>query len=480
MRALLLTVGSQGDVQPFVALASRLRDAGHDVVLAAPAIYQAVYQDTYQAVRQDTYQAVRQNARQGGYQDPAVPFVPLDLDMTAVGQAVHGKHGLRHVLAFTKAMGQRAGAILPQLTELAREGADVVVHHPVLPLGQHLAEKLGVPAVVAPPLPALVPTREFLSPAWPAGHTWPSNRTLLNRTLLYRTVLNRPSYRAARYLTGAWCRADIDRWRTEGLALPAPKRRGRHDPLGADNVTILHSFSAHVVPRPSDWPGNAHVTGYWCQASSQEWTPPRRLAEFLADGEPPVYIGFGSMPVADPAGLADAIVTATQLTRTRVVLFSLDPRIRRHLSTHKNIMVIRQVPHDWLFPRMAAIVHHGGAGTTAAAIQAGKPQIIWPFGIDQHFWAGRMASLGVAVPAGPVRTLTGVTLARAIDRATNDQLISDLAIELAHRVQAEDGTGKAVAHLESLTNGSLTSGSLTSGSLTSGSLASGGRTAVPA
>jgi sterol 3beta-glucosyltransferase len=415
MRALLLTVGSQGDVQPYVALASRLRAAGHDVVLAAPAVYQGLAQQLDGT------------------------FVPLDLDMTEVGRAVHGKHGVRHMLAFTKAMGRQAEKILPQLTGLAREGADVIVHHPVLPLGQHLAEMLQVPAVVASPLPALVPTREFLSPAWPTT------------SLKLPKQLNRPSYRAARYLTGAWCRKDVDRWRAEDLDVDNSKKRKRHDPLAGPDVTVLHSFSAHVVPRPHDWPQTAHITGYWFMPQAADWTPPRRLAEFLDGGEPPVYIGFGSMPVADPARLADAIVTAAKETGTRAILYSLDPSIRRQLSQHKEIAVIRQAPHHWLFPRMSAVVHHGGAGTTGAAVRAGTPQVIWPFGIDQHFWARRMTDLGVAVPAQPVLALTGKTLASAIGQATSDATLRDRATRLAGRVRAEDGTGAALACLEQLT-----------------------------
>jgi sterol 3beta-glucosyltransferase len=409
MRALLLTVGSQGDVQPFVALASRLRSAGHEAVLAAPAVYQGL------AIASD------------------VPFVPLGLDMNEVGQAVAGRHGLRHVLAFTRAMGQRARDVLPAVTALARDGADIVVHHPVLPIGQHLAELLGVPAVVAPPMPILVPTREFLSPAWPYNCRLPK-------------AVNRSSYRPARYLSGAWCRRDIDRWRRDTLALePSP---GRHDPLGP-RTHVLHSFSAHVLPRPADWPSTAHITGYWFGKPAQDWTPPRRLAEFLDRPEPPVYIGFGSMPVDDQVKVAAAVTMAVRQTGLRAVVYSLSPELRR-LLPQDQVLVIRQVPHDWLFPRMAAIVHHGGAGTTGSAVAAGRPQVIWPFGIDQHFWAARMASLGVAVPALPVRALNGRTLARALDQATNDQLISDLAVELGHRVQAEDGTGAAIAHLESL------------------------------
>jgi sterol 3beta-glucosyltransferase len=114
------------------------------------------------------------------------------------------------------------------------------------------------------------------------------------------------------------------------------------------------------------------------------------------------------------------------------------------------------VPHDWLFAQTAAVVHHGGAGTTAAAIAAGRPQAIWPFGVDQHFWAARMTGLGVAVPTGPVRTLTGTRLARAVDQATRDRSVSELACALAARVGTEDGTGQAIAHLERLGRGGST------------------------
>jgi sterol 3beta-glucosyltransferase len=417
MRVLLVTVGSQGDVRPFVALASRLRSEGHDPVLAAPAIYHGL-------------------ATAGD-----VAFVPLDLDMTEVGRAVAGRHGLRHLFAFAKAMGQRAGKVLPGAagSATAHGPVDIVVHHPVLPIGQHLAEMLGVPAVVASLSPALVPTREFPSPVWPCAIRLPA-------------VLNRPSYRAARYLTGFWCRRQIDGWRRDTLGLG--RSAGRHDPLNDPLVNVLHSFSQHVVPQPTDWPATAHITGYWFTGKEPTWTPPRRLASFLDAGDPPVYLGFGSMPIDSPAALAEAVTVAAQQTGARFIVGSLNPELTRRLAGDgKRILLVRQVPHDWLFPQTAAVMHHGGAGTTGAAIAAGRPQAIWPFGIDQHFWAGRMTSLGVAVPAWPVRTLTGARLARAVAQATGDRRISDLAQDLAARVRAEDGTGQAVAHLERLACG---------------------------
>ncbi|MGH3255529.1 MAG: glycosyltransferase [Streptosporangiaceae bacterium] len=320
--------------------------------------------------------------------------------------------------------------------QAARLGADVVVHHPVLPLGQHCAELLGVPAVVAQPLPALQPTRQFASAAWPGPVPGP---------------LNGPSYRAVRVLAGAWCRRDIDRWRRDVLALPA--RPGRHDPLrssGGAPVTVLQAYSPLVVPRPADWPATAHVTGYWTLPPAPDWAPPRRLAEFLDAAEPVVYLGFGSMPGPDPGRLADAIMAAARQAAVRVVVSSVSPDLRRLLPAGR-FLVIRHAPHHWLFPRVQAIVHHGGAGTTGAAVAAGRPQVIWPFGVDQPFWARRMAGLGVAPPARPVGALTGATLGAALGRVLGDEQMRARAAELGRRVRAEDGCGRAVDLLAGVT-----------------------------
>src|SRR6266568_2758823 len=348
MKALLLTVGSQGDVQPFLALALRLQAGGHEAVLVAPAAFSGL--------------ASAYN----------VPFVPLELDMSEVGGAVAGHYGLRHMVKFCQAMGRQAAAALPGLQAAAAGGADVVVHHPVLPLGQHLAELLGVPAVVAQPMPA--------------------------------------------------------------------------------PVTVLHAFSAHVVPRPADWPATAHVTGYWPLPAAPGWSPPRRLAEFLEADGPVVYVGFGSMPGLDPARLAVSVMTAAGKVGVRAVVASLDPALRRLLPSGR-FLVIRNAPHDWLFPRVQAVVHHGGAGTTGAAISAGRPQVIWPFGVDQPFWSRRMTHLGVAPPALPVRALTGRTLTAVLDRALSDPRTAQRAAALGSVVRAEDGTGRAVSCLEEVLAG---------------------------
>ena len=153
-------------------------------------------------------------------------------------------------------------------------------------------------------------------------------------------------------------------------------------------MPVLHAYSAHVVPRPADWPASAQVTGYWLLPSAPGWTPPRRLAEFLEAGEPVVYLGFGSMPGPDPEGLSAALRTAAGRHGFRAVVASPSPALRRLLPAGR-FLVIRQAPHDWLFPRVRAVVHHGGAGTTgAAATAAGRRS------------SGRSASTSTSGPAG--------------------------------------------------------------------------------
>ena len=416
MRVLLLGVGSQGDVRPLVALADRLRRDGHEVVLVAPPLFRPL-------------------AIAGG-----VPFTALDVDMMRVGEAMAGSHGARHFARLAKTLGGLVEAALPSAWAAAREwGPDVVVHHPVLPLGPHIAERLEVPAVIALPAPALVPTTQFASPIW-------------SNTARLPGVLNRASYQVARTQLGWWCRHGIDRWRTEaGMA----RRAGRHHPLRRPDGTptpVLHGHSEHVLPRPPDWPDTALVCGYWFLPTPANWSPPRKLAAFLHAGPPPVYLGFGSMTIEDPHRLG-ALITDT-LTRlgTRAIIASGYQGLRGLASTER-MLVIRHAPHDWLFPRTAAVVHHGGAGTTGAAAAAGVGQVICPVGTDQPFWAARMRHLGVAAQAPPLHAVTGPALQQALHHVLHDHDITERAAELGRRIRAEDGTGHAVKLLEQTVSG---------------------------
>jgi len=402
MKVLLLTVGSTGDVLPFVALAERLCREGHQPLLAAPRLFQGLA---------DSH---------------GVPFAPLDLDMLRVSDALEGVFGLRQFLRFARVLGGLAPDALESVVRAAEGEFEVVVHHPVLPLGHHLADWAGARSVAAVPTPVLQPTRAFGSPVWAARSPFP-----------------RASYAAARrVLLRPWAR-ELDHWRHHTLGLR--RRRGWRDPLvrpEGEPATVLHAFSPQVLPRPSDWPETAHLTGYW-QPPESHFTPGRRLREFLEAGDPPVYVGFGSMPLPDPQRVARIVVEAAAEVEGRVLLAGGYRGLRGVVSSDR-VHLVRHVPHDWLFPRCAAVVHHGGAGTTGTAAAAGVPQVLCPAGLDQPFWARRMRRLGVAPRAPWLRDLSVRSLVPALDAVLNDLELTYRAEALGRRLRAEDGTGEAL------------------------------------
>ena len=190
-----------------------------------------------------------------------------------------------------------------------------------------------------------------------------------------------------------------------------------------------------MVPRPADWPATVHVTGYWWPARPPGWQPPDLLVDFLGAGPPPVFIGFGSM-TPHHERLHDVVAAAVGRAGVRAVVQSgwagLAP-------AGDDILLVGDLPHDWLFPRTAAVVHHAGAGTTGAGLRAGVPAVPVPVLVDQPFWADRLHRLGVAPQPLPLHELTADTLSDALRSCLDRSTYRDRATELAHRIRAEDG-----------------------------------------
>jgi sterol 3beta-glucosyltransferase len=208
----------------------------------------------------------------------------------------------------------------------------------------------------------------------------------------------------------------------------------------------INGFSHHVLPRPSDWPDNSQVTGYWFFDQAQ-WRPSEGLAEFLAEGPKPVYIGFGSMVSASVKMFTQTVLDGVKKSGQRAVLATGWGGLDGDDGPHdKQIFVLRHAPHDRLFPLMAAAVHHGGAGTIAAAARAGVPSVVVPFFGDQPFWANCLTSQGVAPPFLDRKSLTADALASAI-RVTQQPSMIQKAEELGRAVRAEDGIGEALRYL---------------------------------
>jgi sterol 3beta-glucosyltransferase len=417
MKALVLTLGTRGDVQPFAALARGLARRGHQVVVAAPERFRSLTEGP-------------------GVEFSSVDDGPLRVleDPSAVGDVAGG--GLRAKAALMRSMPAMFGRLLDDCWQVASTGAgagaDVVVHNGQVIAGQHVAEKLGVPAVLGLPIPMYVPTRAF---PWPGQQFSPSLPGFLNRATF-------AGMKAPAVVFGR----TVDRWRA---SLGLPRRRGRHDPLRSPDgrqVMVLHGISPSVLPRPGDWPATAQMTGYWfldSPAGDASLAP--RVKELLAADPPPVYVGFGSMAGPDPAAATGVVLEALRLAGVRAVIGTGWGGLPETVS--QGHVFASELPHDVVFPRCSVIVHHGGAGTTAAAARAGRPQVICPFVADQPFWGRRMQHLGVAPAPIDQRRLTAESLAAAIRQALTPSM-ARTAEGIGERIRAEDGITTAVAALE--------------------------------
>jgi sterol 3beta-glucosyltransferase len=407
LRIAIHTLGTRGDVQPYLALALGLMDNGHVVQLAAPVQFQEM-------------------ASAHG-----VPFAPLPgeflalLDTPEGKAAVAGGKGYSAGFKLLKHVRPLMRGLLDAEWFAARSFApDMIVYHPKSIASPHMAEKLGKPCILASPLPGFTPTSAFPSPLLPFRSLGPLNR-----------ASHALATKGASLLFGKL----IKEWRATTLGV-SRRRASGIAPLGT-----LYAYSRHVVPVPPDWSDDVLVSGYWF-LDSKDWTPSHSLKAFLESGDPPVYIGFGSMPGIDPQHMASVMIDALTQCGKRGLLASGGGALKpERLPAH--IHLIEQAPHDALFPLVAATIHHGGAGTTAASARAGKPMAICPFLGDQPFWARRMSELGVAPQPLDRKQLTVEAVTAAI-RMMSESSMRARAEALGQRVRQEDGVGSAVRFIE--------------------------------
>jgi sterol 3beta-glucosyltransferase len=249
-------------------------------------------------------------------------------------------------------------------------------------------------------------------------------------------------------------KGQVNRWRRDVLGLPDESRLGPGRRMRREGLPVMYGFSRHVVPRPPDWGANVHLTGWWALDAPQDWAPPPALARFLADGPPPVYVGFGSMAPRDATALTRTVLDAVARAGERVVLlrgWSGLGELGGGEPLPEWAHVVDEVPHAWLFPRCAAIVHHGGAGTTGASLRSGVPSVLVPVFADQPFWGERVRALGVG-PAPIMRRALGADgLAAALRQALGDDAMRDRAARLGALLRDEDGVAAAVAVVDRMT-----------------------------
>ncbi|MGE0805204.1 MAG: glycosyltransferase [Burkholderiaceae bacterium] len=401
MKLLALTYGTEGDTRPLAMLCRALMTAGHEVMLLADG---------------DTL---------GSARDHGVPHAALS-----------GR--IRDELGVLVAGGQGIGATATGLARLAnaqtqswmRQAADaahgcdaLIVSGLAAFVGLSVGEALRIRIIGTGMIP-ISPTRAFASPFLPPGKV--------------PRLLNRASHRLVNSLVWRAFRKATNQARQRVLSLRPRRALWTGHPM-------LYGVSPSLLPQPADWPAHTRLCGQWL-APAASWSPPPDLQAFLAAGEAPIYFGFGSMVGFDAAAVLRAMMDAA--AGRRVLLYpgwaGVPP-----IALPDSFFVVGDTPHDWLFPRTAMVIHHGGSGTSHSACRAGVPSVVLPFAGDQPFWAHQLHRLGVAARALSAKGLDAAGLAWAIAFAGRADVRQNAGL-LAGSMAAEDGTAVAVAEIESI------------------------------
>jgi len=405
VRFAVVTYGTEGDTRPLAVLCRALMDSGHETRMLA-------------------------DIATLGFADAlGVPTAALAGDIrkammtgTALDGTVKRQDGFRNTASALASIANANTEAWMRQVAAASIGCDAIIVSGLAAfVGLSVAEALNIPAIGSGFIP-ITPTQEFASPFLRPGMVphW------LNRTS--HRFVNGVLWRAFRKSTNA-ARAIVC-----GLG---PRKN-----VWAEHA-MLYGISRYLVPSPRDWPRNAYVCGQWTPPST-DWLPPQSLSDFLGTGEPPIYVGFGSMAGFDRQRLLSELVAG--IAGRRALYYPGWGGVDGS-ELPNNFYVVGDTPHSWLFPKTSLVIHHGGAGTSHSAARAGVPSVVVPFAADQYFWADRLRQVGVAAVAVSGTAFNAGSLARSVEYAESAEVRSR-ASALGAKMSAENGLATSISVIE--------------------------------
>ncbi len=415
MHMTVIASGTRGDVQPILALSQGLRDAGHEVVIVAGSNFEVW-------IREHGFSYI-----------PTIDMEALMGSEKGLAWSESSHNPMKQLRVMRDLLDEYGEELVLPLVQAAAATDLLISGFTSEAFAHSISAKTGVPHINASLQPHL-PSRYgavLMNPVRPQSASlfngWMAE---LGERLIWNVSAN-----------------VTNNLRTRHLGLPPLEakefRRGR------ESIPHILGFSRHVVPPAPDWPAHTVVTGYWFLDEPHDYQPAPELSRFLEAGAPPVYIGFGSMSHRDPQATLTLIQSAVQQTGQRAVV-GMGWSKGQSINLPDNLFVLQSAPHHWLFPRMAAVVHHGGAGTTAAGLRAGRPTFIIPHMADQPYWGRRVHELGVGVKPVPRYKLTAQILAQKLDQLVRDPQIKTNADALGAKIRAEQGVQAAVQAIEGM------------------------------
>lgn len=437
MKITCLTIGSRGDVQPYIALCKGFLAQGHFPTIATHAEFEPWIRSHgigFFPVAGDPSEIMKLCVENDMFTVGFFREATSKVSPRICTQCCFLKPSTYNYIQFRGWIDH-----LLESSWAACQAADLLIESPSAMGGIHIAEALRIPYFRAFTMP-WTRTR-----AYPHAFAVPSRKMGGNYNTLTYVMFDAVFWQATA--------GQINRWRRNTLSLP-PTSLER---MQVNAVPFLYNFSPAVVAPPVDFNHWIRITGYWFLDEGSAYTPPPNLLAFMAraraDGKKLVYVGFGSIIVEDPAALTQTIVDAVRRADVRCIL---SKGWSERLSTGTvgqgcaaaeavtlpaDIHQIKSAPHDWLFSRVDAAAHHGGAGTTGASLRAGLPTVVKPFFGDQFFFGGRVEDLGVGRCIAKLNT---GTLGRALWEVTNDVRIIERARKLGEEIRREDGVKTAI------------------------------------
>ncbi|KAI1809774.1 hypothetical protein GGS20DRAFT_570470 [Poronia punctata] len=445
LNVVIQIVGSRGDVQPFISLGQVLKNTyGHRVRIATHATFQTFVEENgleFFAIGGDPAELMAFMVKNPGL----MPGV----DALKAGEITQRRKGIEQIIMgcwrscietgdglgpsprFDRGQNEinQPSAAIPVMGDATHKPfvADVIIANPPSFAHIHVAEKLGVPLHLMFTMP-WSPTRAFPQPL---ANIQSSNTDSVTTNYL--------SYAMVEMMTWQGLGDVINRFRTKILDLEPLPLIWAPGVLTRLRIPYTYCWSPALIPKPNDWGDHIDIAGFYFLNLASSYTPDPELAAFLAAGPPPIYIGFGSIVVDDPDGLTKTIFEAVAETGVRALVSKGWGGLGADaLNVPDGVFMLGNVPHDWLFKHVSAVCHHGGAGTTAAGIQAGKPTIIVPFFGDQPFWGAMVAKAGAGPEPIPYKSLTTSALVEAI-RTVLKPDVQEKAKELGEKIREERG-----------------------------------------
>ncbi|KAL8633249.1 hypothetical protein Q9189_000970 [Teloschistes chrysophthalmus] len=411
LRVTCLTIGSRGDVQPYIALCKGLLEEGHRPRIA-------------------THREFESWVRKHGIDFEPVEGDPAELMRICVENGMF-------TYSFLKEASLKFRGWIDELLSSAWsacQNSDILIESPSAMAGIHIAEALGIPYFRAFTMP-WTRTR-----AYPHAFAVPDHKMGGAYNYITYVMFDNVFWKA---IAG-----QVNRWRKKELGL----RSTNLDKLQPNKVPFLYNFSPSVVVPPLDYSDWIRVTGYWFLDEASDWSPPQELSSFISrarlDGKKIVYIGFGSIVVSDPAALTKTVVDSVLKADVRCILskgwsdrLGAQDASRPEVPLPPEILQIKSAPHDWLFKQIDAAAHHGGAGTTGASLRAGLPTIVKPFFGDQFFFGSRLEDLGVGIC---MKKLNVSLFSRALWEATHSERMIIKARVLGEQIRQENGVATAI------------------------------------